>query len=156
MSPQWLVSSSSDILYGQFDCFTGVTSTFADQLVQIGYTSNTVVVTPTYLTSAPSNLLPVTATSITLSGGVFDTTSIARDLVSFDNGVTGVVSAASSGSLTVNVTGLAGVTGGTALHATATVDGFNTGSPIQIGTVVPVVAPNTGYLAATATAMRDH
>ena len=98
--------------------------------------------------------LAANATSLTISGYGFDTT-LARDSVTFDHGVTGRVTSASLTDLILSVSGLSSLTGGTTLHASVTVDGVSSGSPVQVATIVaavnPVVTPRTANLAANAT-----
>jgi Bacterial Ig-like domain (group 3) len=107
------------------------------------YTAKVTLTVPTITPSTAS--LPNTSTSMTINGTGFDTT-VAHDSVSFDNGVTGIVTSATSTSLIVSLTGLGSVTAGTALHASVTVDGFSSGSPVQVATVV----------AATTTSLTDN
>ena len=95
--------------------------------------------------------LPVTATSLTILGSAFDTTA-SHDSVSFGNGVTGSVTAATSTSLTVNLIGWSTQVGGTALHAGVTVDGVGISS-VQVATAAPVVTSSAAYINATATSM---
>ncbi len=97
------------------------------------------------MTSSAADL-PANSTSITINGSGFDTT-IANDSVAFSNGVTGTVTAATGFSLTVSLTGLSSVAGGTALDASVTVDGVSSGSAVQVATVLQVVtaiSPNAG------------
>ena len=62
---------------------------------------------------------------MTIAGYDFDPTA-ANDSVSFNNGVTGSVTAATATALTVSLTGLASLPDGTLLDASATVDGTST------------------------------
>ena len=89
---------------------------------------------------------------MTIAGFGFDTTA-AHDTVTFSNGVTGTVTSATSTSLTVSLTGLSSVTGGTALDANVTVDGVSSGSAVEVATVIPAVTSSTANLASTATSM---
>ncbi len=111
--------------------------------------------TPTTPTVTPSNaLLPVTSTTITIHGTNFDTNP-ANDSVTFDDGVTGVISAATSTSLTVTLTGLTSVVGGTALHATVVVDG-NAIAATQVATAQEVLTASAANLPNTATSIVLH
>ena len=77
------------------------------------------------------------ATSFTINGFSFSPTA-ANDSVSFNDGVTGSVTAATSTTLTVSLTGLRNVGPG-ALDATVTANGtLIPGGPIQVATVVEV------------------
>ena len=92
--------------------------------------------------------LPNTATALTINGTAFDTNA-ANDTVIFtvSNGsVSGTVTAVTSTSLTLSLTGLSSVTGGTPLDATVSVDGVSTGSAVQVATVAPVVTSSTANL----------
>jgi fibronectin-binding autotransporter adhesin len=78
--------------------------------------------------------LPNTSTTMTINGSAFSPNA-ANDTVTFDNGVTGVVTAATSTSLTVSLTGLSSVADGTPLGASVTVFGVSSGDPVQVATV---------------------
>ena len=86
--------------------------------------------------------LPVNAASLTIAGLGFDTNP-ANDSVTFSGGVTGTVTAATTTSLTVSVTGLSNLTAGNALQASVTVDGTSSGNPVQVATLAPVVTSST-------------
>ena len=97
--------------------------------------------------TANTTTLAVTATSLTINGLDFDPTA-ANDSVTFGNaGVSGTVSAATSTSLTVSLTGYTGVTGGTALTASVGVDGVTSSSAVQVATAQPVVTSSSANLA---------
>ena len=115
-----------------------------------GGNSVTVTLSPTVTSSTAS--LPVTSTTMTINGTGFDTTT-AHDSVTFNDGVTGTVTAATGSSLTVSLTNLGSLTGGTALDASVTADGISSGSQVQVATVAPVVTPSTASLLASATSM---
>jgi hypothetical protein len=86
------------------------------------------------VTTNTANLLS-TVGSLTIAGSAFDTAA-PNDSVSFSNyGVTGSVASATSTSLTVSVTGLAGLTSGTPLLATVTVDTVSSGTATQVATI---------------------
>ena len=61
--------------------------------------------------------------------------------MTFNNGVTGNVTACQLTSLTVGVSGLSSLTSSTALDASVTVDGVSSGSPVQVATLVPWSPP---------------
>jgi uncharacterized repeat protein (TIGR03803 family) len=82
--------------------------------------------------------LSATATSLTIIGSGFSSTPT-NDTVAFDNGVTG----ATATSLTVRLSGLGGLTAGTALHASVTVNGVSSGSTVQVATTVLAVTSST-------------
>jgi hypothetical protein len=109
-----------------------------------------VIVAPTVSTSSAT--VASSATSLTIDGNGFDTNP-ANDTVTFDNGVIGTVTSASLTSLTVSVSGLGSLVGGTALHASVNVNGVSSGSSVQIATVAPVVTSSSDSLAATATSL---
>ena len=101
--------------------------------------------------------LPVTSTTVTIHGYDFDTNPT-FDSVSFTNaGVTGVVTAATSTSLTVTLTGFNSQTGGAALDATVTVRGTNvSAAPVQVATAQEVITPSTASVPNTATSIVIH
>ena len=115
-----------------------------------GGNSVTVTLSPTVTSSTAS--LPVTSTTMTINGTGFDTTT-ARDSVTFNDGVTGTVTAATGSSLTVSLTNLGSLTGGTALDASVTADGISSGSQVQVATVAPVVTSSTANLTGNSTTM---
>ena len=85
-------------------------------------------------------------TTMTIAGYGFDTIT-ANDSVIFTNGgVTGSVTAASSTSLTVSLTGLSGVADSTALDASVTVDTVSSGSAQQVATVQTSFGVNSATL----------
>ena len=106
---------------------------------------------PPVVTSSTVNLA-ANASSLTISGNGFDTNT-ANDSVSFDNGVIGTVTSASLTSLTVSVSGLTTLTGGTVLEASVTVDGVSSGSAVQVATIAPVITSSTANLAADASTL---
>ena len=100
---------------------------------------------PATVTSSAADL-PANSTIVTINGSGFDANA-ANDSVTFSNGVTGTVTAATGFSLTVSLTGLSSGAGGTALDASVTVDGVSSGNAVQVATVLQVVtavSPNTG------------
>ncbi len=126
-----------------------------------GYSSGTavqvatIVGTPT-VTSSTDNL-PSNATSMTIAGTDFDVNP-ANDVVTFSNGVTGTVTAATSTLLTVtSLGGLSTVSAGTVLNASVTVDGVSSGSAVQVATVAtastPTVTASTASLLDNATSI---
>ena len=88
-----------------------------------------VTVDPSLISSTTDILF--TATTLTLNGAGFDTKK-ANDSVTFSNGVTGTVSAATATQLTIG--SLSGLTLG-ALYASVTVDGLSSGAAVQVATV---------------------
>ena len=89
------------------------------------------------ITSSNVNL-PASSISMTINGFAFDPVA-ANDTVAFSNGVFGVVTGATSTTLTVSITGLGSVAGGTVLFASVTVDGVSSGNAVQVATVTPVI-----------------
>jgi hypothetical protein len=73
-----------------------------------------------------------------------------NNTVAFNNGATGIVTAATATTLTV--TSVAGLTGGL-LTAVVTTNGVGSGAAVQVATVSPVVTPNTSELALGATTL---
>jgi hypothetical protein len=86
--------------------------------------------------------LPTNAALLTINGDGFDSNT-ADDSVTFDNSVIGTVTSATATSLTVSLSGLSGLTAGTALHASVTVNGVSSGSPVQVATIAPAVTSTT-------------
>ena len=102
--------------------------------------------------------LAANATTLTISGTNFDTTA-ANDSVTFSNGVTGTVSAATTTSLTVTgLSGLSGLSAGTALNASVSADGLTSGSAVQVANIIaaitaPTVTSSTANLPANQTSL---
>ena len=111
-----------------------VTATFAGSTDYATASDQTTFTIDPAVSSSSANL-PNNASILTISGASFDTNR-ANDSVTFDNGVTGTVAAATATSLTVSVTGLSSLATGTALHAGVTVDGVSSDTPVQVATVV--------------------
>ena len=102
------------------------------------------------VTANAANLIN-TATSMTIAGFGFATTP-ANNSVSFDNGVTGTITAATNNSLTVSLTGLAAVANGTLLKAIVTVHGVSNSAAVTVATVrrlpaIGTLTPNNGPVA---------
>ncbi len=91
--------------------------------------------------------LPANANSIIIAGLGFDTT-ITNDLVTFDNGAVGTVTAATSTQLTVSLS-TRPVTAGS-FSAVVTANGISSGVPVQVAAVTPVVTSATTAVAANA------
>ena len=127
---------------------TSLTATVTTDGVSSGAAVQVATAAP--VVTASSATLPANATSLTIAGLGFDSNT-ANDSVTFDNGVTGRVTSATSTSLTVSLTGLGSVTPVVALHATVTVDGGSSGTAVEVATVAPVVTPSTATLLNTAT-----
>ncbi len=107
----------------------GVSSGSAVQVATIAASS-----TPT-VSSSSANLADE-ATSMTIGGTGFDPNIVANNVVTFNNGVTGTVTSASTTSLTVgNLSGLSVLAVGTALKASVAVDGVTSGSAVQVATI---------------------
>ncbi len=85
--------------------------------------------------------------TVTISGFGFSTT-LAENTVSFNNGAIGVVTAATTTSLTVNLTTKPTTLG--SLQAVVTTNGATSGASLQVANVLPVVTSNTTNLARTA------
>ena len=68
--------------------------------------------------------------------GMYFSSNPANDSVTFDNGVTGTVTAATASSLTVSLTGLSSVAPGTPLDASVTTLAGSSGALVQVATVV--------------------
>ena len=107
----------------------------------------TIVPSPTVTSSSAS--LPITATSITIAGTGFSTT-LADDSVVFNDGVVGTITAATATALTVSITTPSAVGN---LTAVVTSNDGNSGSPVLVATVKPVVTSNTTTLPANATSL---
>ena len=112
------------------------------------------VILPT-ITPSASNL-DADAATITINGYGFDTTSFAtHDMVTFTNPTggadgAGTVSAATPTSLTVTFTTYPTIAG--LLMAKVSVNGTSSGTPVNVGTVLPVVlATSTTSVTAAAT-----
>lgn len=89
------------------------------------------------------------ATSITINGTGFSPIAT-NNVVTFNNGVAGIVTSATATSLNVNL--LSNPIAGT-LTAVVSTNGIVSGSPVQVATVVPVVTTSTQLLAASASTM---
>ena len=95
-----------------------------------------------------STTIPATSSTLTINGFGFDSNT-ANDSVSFNNGVTGTVTAATSTSLIVSLAGLSYLPNNAALIATATVDSASTGSPVEVAVVtggIPVLNGSSSTL----------
>lgn len=101
--------------------------------------------------ASSSAALPANATTLTINGVGFDSNA-ANDTVTFSNGVTGTVSAASATSL--DITGLSNLPAvGTPLYSSVSVDGTTTATAqvatISSSTVIYTVTSATGTSAGT-------
>ena len=96
------------------------------------------------VTSSIANL-PANATTITINGTGFDPVA-AHDTVTFNDGAVGSVTTASATSLTVTFS-IKPATAGS-LTAVVTTLSANSGAPVQVATVTPVVTPNSTALPA--------
>jgi hypothetical protein len=102
--------------------------------------------------TATSAGLPANSGNLTINGFGFDTNT-ANDSVSFDDGVTGAVTAATGTTLTVSLTGLGTVIANTPLHVVATVDAAPNAGPVEVGVVTPIVTTTTSSLPVTGTTL---
>ncbi len=143
-------STSLTVSLSGLSSLTAGTTLDASVMVE-GVTSGSKVQVATVAPAVGSSTasLPANASSMTISGHGFDTNSN-NDSISFDNGVSGTVSSATSTSLTISITsGLSSLTAGTALDASVLVDGVSSGSSkMQVATVAPVVSSSTASLPA--------
>jgi hypothetical protein len=94
--------------------------------------------------------LAADATSLTINGFGFDKTA-ANNSVSFDNGAVGVVTAATTTSLTVTFS--TKPTTADELNAVVTTNGIDSGAQIQVATVTPVVTEATANLPANSSSV---
>ena len=94
--------------------------------------------------------LAANATTILIFGYGFDTT-LANNVVTFDGGAAGTVTAATSTQLTVSIT--TGPTEAGPLSTTVTTNSASSGSPVQVAIVSPVVTSSTASLLANATSI---
>jgi hypothetical protein len=99
--------------------------------------------------SSNSASLNVTATTMTIAGVGFSSTP-ANNTVSFSNGVTGTVTAATRTLLTLS--SLSGLKVG-ALNASVTSNAQSSGAAVQVATVIPVVSMSAPALPATTTTL---
>ncbi len=90
------------------------------------------------------------AATLTINGYGFDTTA-GNNTVTFNDGATGSVTAATANALTVTL--FTDPTTGGSLTAVVTTDGVSSGSAVQVGAVTPVVVGNTANLPATASSI---
>ena len=104
------------------------------------------VATMTPVVKAATSNLTINATKMVIKGSGFSTTP-GNDAVTFSDGATGTVTAASKTQLTVS--DLSGLTVGP-LTASVTVAGLSSGPEVNVATVIPVVTPGTTSLSATA------
>ena len=92
--------------------------------------------------------LPANAATMTISGSGFDPTP-ANNLISFNDGAHGTVTAVSIGSPdSLTVTFSTDPTTAGSLTAAVTTDGALSGAPVQVATVIPVVTSSNTTLAA--------
>ncbi len=127
---------------------SGTASDTAGNLTPAAGPSTTFTVTAPPTVTLTTNSVNANASSITITGTNFDTTP-GNNTVAFTPAGTGTVTAATATSLTVSVSSLrAG-----ALNAVVTNGNGNSGAPVQVATVVPVITANTSNLANTATTL---
>ena len=113
-------------------------SGLAEQVTYLGGDGNdlTIGVAPTVAASTAS--FGPTATTITITGTGFDTTTLANNTVTFNDGSVGTVTAATATSLTVTFNTSPTIPGG--LTAVVTTDGISSGAPVEVGVLVPTFA----------------
>ncbi len=114
--------------------------------VSSGSAVQVATVMPVVTNSAAS--LAADSTSITINGFGFDPTA-ASNIVAFNDGAFGTVTAATPTSLTVTLTTSPTTAG--SLTAVVTTDTVSSGTAIQVATVTPVVTSSTASQAATST-----
>lgn len=95
------------------------------------------------VTANPTGLITASANTITINGFGFDPTP-GNNTVTFDNGATGNVTAASSTSLTVTFVNKPSEAG--ALNASVSTNTISSGSAVQVTGVSPVVTANVGSM----------
>ncbi len=101
------------------------------------------VTQPTITPSSAS--LNYLSTSMMIYGTGFDAVTPGNNVLTFDNGVSGSVTASTTTSLTVtSMTGLSLLSNGTVLHASVTVDGVSSGSPVEVAVVTVPTGGKTG------------
>jgi hypothetical protein len=98
------------------------------------------------VTSSTSNLL-ANASTMTISGFGFDSTTPSNNTVQFNNGAVGTVTAATATSLTVSFSTKPKAAG--SLTAIVTTGGQTSGTAVQVATVKPVITSSTAALAAS-------
>jgi len=94
--------------------------------------------------------LPANASSIRINGVGFDSTA-ANNIVTFNNGAVGTVTASTSTSLTVSFSTAPTKAG--SLTAVVTTNGLTNGDAVQVATVIPVLTSSASNLAANATTL---
>jgi hypothetical protein len=123
-------------------------------VVTIGATSSTSTQVATLIpvvTGGTPSSLALGASSITINGFGFDTTSNgSKNTVQFNLGVTGQVSAATANTLTVTLNSKPATTG--SLTATVTTDTSYSSGTVQVATIAPTVNSNAGNKLAANTA----
>ncbi len=98
-----------------------------------------------------SYTLGINATTLTINGLGFDSTTPANNIVLFENGAIGTVSAATGTSLTVDL-GTAPTAGGN-MNAFVTTNGIGSGAAVQVAKIAPLVTTVTTNLGITATSV---
>ena len=105
------------------------------------------VATITPVVSNFNTAVAANATTVTIHGAGFDSTTPANNLVTFNNGATGTVTSATSTSLTVTF-GTNPTTAGT-LTAVVTTNTVSSGAAIPVAAVTPVVTSSTASIQTT-------
>lgn len=112
--------------------------------------SATLVATVAPVVTPSSTPLAANATSLTINGVGFSTTP-GSNLVTFNNGAVGTVTAATVNSLTVTLSVRPTVADN--LTVVVSSNGVSSGAPVQVASVIPVVTSNIANLAANATTL---
>jgi uncharacterized repeat protein (TIGR01451 family) len=109
--------------------------------------TTTTDVSPVVTTSNTS--LPADAATIVINGAGFDP-SADNNSVTFNDGATGIILAGNASATALTVTFITKPTTAGSLTAIVKTGGQNSGTPIQVATVRPVVTPNSATLANSA------
>lgn len=107
------------------------------------------ITTPIVVTSNASNRAANASTTLTIAGSGFSTVP-GNNVVTFNNGAVGTVTASTATSLTVTFTTLPKAGN---LTARVAVNGVLTGSAVQVASIIPVVTSSTADLLANSTAL---
>ena len=98
-----------------------------------------------------SYTLGFNATVLTIYGVGFDTTTPTNNIVLFENGAIGTVSAATTTSLTVNIN--TAPRAGGVMNAYVTTNGIGSGAAVQVAKIAPIVTAVTTDLSVTETSV---
>ena len=148
-------SATSTSLLVTFDALPTATGALMAQVsttASNGFPTTPVQVATWYATpvvTASTSSLPFNATTVTIYGDGFDTDTINNTVTFSNTGVTGVVTTATTTSLTVTFDPSSTQVLGP-LNAVVTSNGYSSGTAVQVATVVPAVTQNTAAVAVTA------